>query len=666
MAFLGGFLNFILPPQNPILTLLGKRDKIQHAIDMQRNLNHLLELSGQSDGGALINAIYKENAGHIPYGEHSADVIKNIEERLKTDPQLVSTIRKKLDPYFEGIIENYDKILLADLYRLAVEAEKFTPNLESKVGKERLNEYRDASAAKTTIVDIVRQMAKDLFHEIDFKQWRKEHEKDFLKEKRAIEKNLKRYAKPYIDYLDQKEKELFKIFWEKHEHAFVMAFLIGAQSEAPKGDPIESYLQHFYAWQHEIQSGAHLEATWRKSYDSLKKVLSELDYPMALDYLKTMRGFEDLNRPLLGRYRHLRKQNSVQLEKHLAAAFYPIRGYGYGRSQAYRQSAPQGSIFKLVTAYAALIQRYEALEGKNTTISNLNPLEMVDHNHRKGKELFIGYHINGQPLPRSYKGGRLPRSTHVMGKLDLLKAIENSSNSYFSLLAGDVLKSPEDLTKAAREFAYGVRTGIDLPAEIPGRLPTDLSTNRTGLYAMAIGQHSLVVTPLQAAVMLSSIANGGQIIKPKIALDSPTEVKREIFLPNIIRKILLEGMRRVVIRTQADSIGRLSRFYRDYPEAISDYLDLKDELVGKTSTAEVMENINMDLHYGTNLYKHVWFGGISFKENQGKTILLKDKFGDPELVVVVYLRYGDYGKEAAPLAAQIVQKWREIDKTQLR
>jgi len=37
----------------------------------------------------------------------------------------------------------------------------------------------------------------------------------------------------------------------------------------------------------------------------------------------------------------------------------------------------------------------------------------------------------------------------------------------------------------------------------------------------------------------------------------------------------------------------------------------------------------------------------------------------PELVVVVYLKYGDYGKEAAPLAAQVIKKWREINEKNL-
>ena len=53
--------------------------------------------------------------------------------------------------------------------------------------------------------------------------------------------------------------------------------------------------------------------------------------------------------------------------------------------------------------------------------------------------------------------------------------------------------------------------------------------------------------------------------------------------------------------------------------------------------------------------KDIWFGALSFKEGDDYRVDM------PELVVVVYLKYGDYGKEAAPLAAQVIKKWREIN-----
>ena len=97
-----------------------------------------------------------------------------------------------------------------------------------------------------------------------------------------------------------------------------------------------------------------------------------------------------------------------------------------------------------------------------------------------------------------------------------MRAIETSSNPYFSLLAAEYLKDPEDLIRAAKEFGYGEKTKITLPGEIAGNVPQDVVTNRTGLYATAIGQHTLVTTPLQTALMLGAIANGGKLLEPKI------------------------------------------------------------------------------------------------------------------------------------------------------
>ena len=51
------------------------------------------------------------------------------------------------------------------------------------------------------------------------------------------------------------------------------------------------------------------------------------------------------------------------------------------------------------------------------------------------------------------------------------------------------------------------------------------------------------------------------------------------------------------------------------------------------------------------MYKHIWFSSASFSDS---------KHEDPELITVVFLRFGDAGKEAAPIAAQMTHKWREI------
>ncbi len=699
-----GYLSFILPQQSPILTTLNRLDTVADAVKIQLVFERLLLLSGQTNSYYAVNSLYTEQ-GHTFYGNRNEEELKKIDKRFKLQPQTIAHLKKQLDYFFLSLSSNYDKVLLVDLYRLSVQANSFSTEILKKLGKIKLATYRDMSADKEKILELTKKMAKEIFHDQQFKIWRSKNEKIFLKEKRALEKLNHQYAKPYLDYLDSQENEDFQNFWKQHAKEFLLAFLCGTVSEQVDLQP---YFVYYLQWHQEIKQGAHTQLTWFSSYRHLQQNLQSLNQEVASNFLDTMRGFKDLNRPLLGSYKQLRKKGGVQIEKSLATAFYPIKGFNYSRSQLYRQVSPLGSIFKVITAYAALKQLYLDFKEKGElTAVQLNPLEMIDHTHRRVKDLYVGFHADGKPLPRAYKGGRLPKSTRSIGKIDLNKALETSSNPYFSLLAGDILKNPEDLAEAARQFSFGQKTGIELPAELPGYIPTDLTTNRTGLYATAIGQHTLGVTPLQTAVMLAALSNGGKILKPKIVKltlggkpkrkniqnllfykqetaplvvsensiphlinQYPTTIQREIFLPPVIRQILLEGMHRVVIKTQEESLAALSHFYKNYPEAISDYLELREELVGKTSTAETVENLNLDLTTGTNLYTHVWFGGIAFDHTKNvKKLTFHDRFGEPELVVVIYLRYGAYGKEAAPLAAQIVRKWREIkekeQKTQL-
>lgn len=711
------YIAMILPEQHPIKNALLRIGNIKNARELQFHINFLINLSGQNNIYWVLNALYKGD-GHVSYGKQAPNDVKlSIEKKIQQESALVAISKKKIDNFFKGVPRHYDKVLLVDLCRLVVPGELFSNELIKKVGNQNLASYREASAAMAAINPVVREMSKNLYHALHFKDWRKEHEKDFIKQKREEEKLASRYPKPFLDYFDSLENKMFEEFWKMYRWDFIFTLLTGSYAHKDI-EELNPYLEHFSMWHQELTLGAHQGLVWNDFHKILKETIIDLSPEYAINYLTTLRSYEELNRPLMGHYKHLGKSKNQQLEKHLAAAFYPKYGFGYGRSQAYRQASTQGSIFKLVTAYEALVQRYEEIGESKATIANLNPLEIIDHFERRGKDAVVGYHADGKPIPQLYKKGRLPRSsTFNIGKLDIIKALETSSNPYFSLLAGDLFKSPNDLSRAARDFSYGSRTGIELPAEIAGKVPDDLVTNRTGLYAMAIGQHSLVVTPLQTAVMMSALANGGKVLKPKIVsltagtkpradikgrknvipaphefeyqdsfasvgLDFPiftaisinekksgvkrfeSEIKNKLFMPAVVRSILLEGMRRVVAKMQQSGLGALSKVYNDYPEAISDYVELQDQLIGKTSTSESMEHLDLDCIDGTSLCTHVWFGGIAFDEDtntrEKKLFLFRDQFGKPELVVVVYLRYGHFGRVAAPLAAQMVKKWRMV------
>ncbi|KAF3362542.1 hypothetical protein PHSC3_000780 [Chlamydiales bacterium STE3] len=661
------FLDFILPEKHPLIQWFNTNGTIKNAYTIQTLVEKIEHLTKEPIADTL-------KADVVPSGE------------LKKTLPLLHVFFKELE-------SNYDKLLLIDLCQLSVAHHKFSQSLVNKVGHHDLGSYRECVATYLSLKENLKETCKNGFHKTCFAFWRKNHEKEFLKEKRLWEKQAKIYPKPYIDYLDEKENELFSQFWKK----YAATLCYSALTNTP---PSEAILEPFFAYLKLPEENSNLAL--------LQGIIKKLKKEQALEYLGTFRAYHELDRPLKGKYRLLRKGKGAALEKHLASAFYPTYGFGFSRSHAFRQATTQGSLFKIITAFEALSQTYA--KNKGETFNQLNPLEMIDKVYKIGNKTYVGTTLEGTPIPQIYKGGRLPRShLYNLGHMDLIKAFETSSNSYFSLLASDVISDPEDLAKAARAFSYGSKTGIDLPGEIAGKVPDDLSRNQTGLYAMAIGQHTLVVTPLQSALMLASIANGGKIFKPQIIhmlaghipnrdeslLNPPSKfqnqtalsilgldfplfapssqelkrseveriqplVKHEIPFPESIRAILLKSMHKVVSRTQAESLWSLSKLYASHPEAISDYIDLKNQLIGKTSTAESMERIDLDEKEGINLYTHVWFGGIAFEND------VNFSFNRPELVVIVYLKFGTFGKEAAPIAAQIVKKWREIKKKKMQ
>lgn len=689
------YLAFLLPPDSKVLKSLANISSIEKAVQFERDLEFLFQL-GTSCSACLydiLNVLY-EDEGHPSYGKKMSNEMRQaIESTLTLHHEGALAVKERLYPYFHELTSHYDKVLLADLCKLLIDPALFSNHLIEAIGRESLSDHRSHSAAFANLEPAIKNLIKPLFHAIDFKLWRKEHEKPFLKSKREEETRLLRYPKPYIDYLDQMESDLFSTFWAAHRADFMKAFLLGKHSGRTEAQEYETEL---IQWHQEIIAGAHALLPWKDAYFQLYSALNKLPPPLIIPYLNTLRTYEDLTRPLFGYYPKLRKDKALnyQLEKHLASAFYPVHGFGYGRSHAFRQSTTQGSLFKLITTYAGLLQRYEEIKDKKITPEMMNPLEMTDHVQKHGQSWTVGYHKDGTPIPQLYKGGKIPKSQiKNIGSLNIVKAIETSSNTYFALLASEYMHHPQQLIDAAMAFSYGKKTGIDLPGEIAGKIPTDIESNRSGLYALTIGQHSLVVSPLQTSVMLSAIANGGKIMKPQVVkktiginkeplvqedlndvmagsvqktpqpelenLYTP-EIRSIITMPNEVRNILLEGMQRVIERMQKHAISGLSRFYHDYPEAISDYLDLEGQLIGKTSTAESMETIDLDRQHGTNKYTHVWFGGIAYANEKNDSFVALDPLGHPELVVVVYLRFGRFGKEAAPLAAQMIKKWREI------
>jgi len=119
--------------------------------------------------------------------------------------------------------------------------------------------------------------------------------------------------------------------------------------------------------------------------------------------------------------------------------------------------------------------------------------------------------------------------SHAHGDVNLTRALAQSCNVYFFTAARQMGAQP--IWDWAQRFGFGQPTGIDLPAESAGNLPLpreQLAGRRRPSSAsppadplgLAIGQSSLTVTPLQVARMMAAIANGGELITPRLAANS--------------------------------------------------------------------------------------------------------------------------------------------------
>ncbi|MEG0036871.1 MAG: penicillin-binding transpeptidase domain-containing protein [Victivallaceae bacterium] len=652
---LGNYLDLILSDQSSVKQVFKSYDSLAHAVFVQRKMKRLTEFffdeSIKLPLSVILDGIFGNDDKHIRIGEICSLQEKEFfEKRYAFHYSDIEDIVVALRPVFDKLLLNYDKLLLTDLYRLIISEERMTSDLLSVIGDMSLAEFRQTEGCFISVRHICRSIIKDVFCERHFSDWRNKHFAEHLSEYRRREVAAgKKYSSPYTDCLDQQKRRLFEDFWTTHEKDFILFFLTGCSIEEDKD--MWPYFNILSIWRRELAAGAHTALHWHPHYIDLKKHLAGLPIENFEDYFKLFREFSELTRPLLGKYSVSIVGNKPQLEKDLAALFYPSYGYGYLRSYAFRQATTIGSIFKVVSGYSALAQRYVNIQNTN---EDLNPLVVFDckSGTTDGKQSHVGFFSNGNPIPLFYKGGRLPKNDFFgRGSLDLIRALEMSSNSYFALLAGDVLEDPEDLSHAALLFGFGEKTGIDLPGEYPGKIPEDITYNRSGLYAMAIGQHSLVVTPLQTATMLSSLVNGGNLLKPRIVLrEDDSEVRffepvvlRKIFLPKEISDILKRGMHRVI-----NGEYGTARFVKQMFSS-----DLLSRVIGKTSTAEVMERVGLDLRQGVMKLKHIGFAAASFEDKE---------LSRPDLVVVVYLRYGEFGRDAAPLALKLIEKWESMKK----
>jgi penicillin-binding protein 2 len=190
--------------------------------------------------------------------------------------------------------------------------------------------------------------------------------------------------------------------------------------------------------------------------------------------------------------------------------------------------------------------------------------------------------------------GNRPWRCHIRrpghGRLSLGRALAQSCNIYYWHVGRDNL-GVEQIVSYAMDFGFGALTGIDLPGEIPGFIPTPQWKSRRfherwlagDTMTMSIGQGWTLVTPLQMANMVAMIVNDGRIYEPHVLKEVRDPVSGAIeraITPKLLHKSDIDpGVFEAVRR---DMRGVVTGGTVVYPLNIRSV-----QIAGKTGTGEV-------------------------------------------------------------------------------
>jgi cell division protein FtsI/penicillin-binding protein 2 len=141
-------------------------------------------------------------------------------------------------------------------------------------------------------------------------------------------------------------------------------------------------------------------------------------------------------------------------------------------------------------------------------------------------------------------------------RLDLTGALALSDNAYFKAVGGRV--GAEPVLDYARRLGLGEPTGINYEGEVAGRLPS--AETVASVIRLGVGE-GVEVTPVQLAVLVSSLGNGGKLVVPRVpraprdATGEAPPPRREIGIPEGVRNQIIPGMIAAVERGTASGIG---------------------------------------------------------------------------------------------------------------
>jgi penicillin-binding protein 2 len=240
------------------------------------------------------------------------------------------------------------------------------------------------------------------------------------------------------------------------------------------------------------------------------------------------------------------------------------------------------------------------------------------------------------------------------GDVDIHTALPYSCDTYYYTLA--VKLGIDTIAKYAHEVGLGERTGIDLPDEISGVMPSTewaLREYHRKWYAgetvsVGIGQGAVAVTPIQLARTIGGIASGGVFKRPHVVFPSELPAKYhqailDSFPGSGDATIPLDPANWEIITDDMANVTQ-SPIGTAYAARLQNI-----DFAGKTGTAQVVNHSFGAKKVSSNVSEraNAWFVGIAPRRN-------------PDIVVVVFWQHGGWGAGSASIAGKVIQAF--VDK----
>ncbi len=235
------------------------------------------------------------------------------------------------------------------------------------------------------------------------------------------------------------------------------------------------------------------------------------------------------------------------------------------------------------------------------------------------------------------------------GVVDVSKGIYQSCDVFFYTLAEKL--GIAKIAQYASMLGIGQRTGVDLPHETSGVMPSEewkVRNFKQKWYAgetisVGIGQGAVAVTPIQLMRAISGIMMGGLLEKPHVAF--PDELKSYGLQQ---ASMLVSESKFDIAKENWDTItDAMSLVPTTTGTAPSAHLDGID-FAGKTGSAQTMSNaLAQKLGHSKSMHDNAWFVGVTPRR-------------DPDLVVCVLFEGGEHGQFAARMAAMVIKAF--VDK----